>query len=243
MMTKQQLLNLITYEFNDFSKLNFGHKIVSNSVPIIWFGNAEKYLKSELKIITVSLNPSDIEFKTDKSAIPSTKLRFPDYNGTVESLYSAYNNYFSKNPYSAWFKASFGAVLESFSASHYDKASNIALHTDIGCSFATSPTWRGLTNTDKNILEPIGAKSWHSLVDILEPDIILFSASTNFEKKIIFPQIGNWTSINVNSKSPLLKGTFKVSNTKNTIVLFQVQGRKPFLQTSKEEKLKFKGHI
>lgn len=243
MTTKQQLLNLITNEFNDFKKLNFGHNIVPSSVPIVWFGNAEKYYKSELKIITVSLNPSDIEFKNNKTSNPSTNLRFPDYNGSVASLYSAYNNYFLTNPYNAWFKASFSAVLASFGASHYDNAQNTALHTDIGCSYATSPTWTGLTNTEKNILEPIGAKSWHSLVEILEPDVILFSASNNFENKISFPQVGNWTSINVNSKSPLLKGAFKVSQNKNSVVLFQVQGRKPFLQTSKEEKLKFKAHI
>ena len=242
-MIKQQLLNLITNEFNEFNKLKFGHNIVTNSIPIVWFGNVEKYLKSELKIITVSLNPSDIEFKNNKSSNPTTNLRFPDYNGTVESLYSAYNNYFLKKPYNTWFIASFGAVLESFSASYYDNAPNTALHTDIGCSYATSPTWSGLKNSDKEVLEQLGAKSWHSLVEILEPNVILYSASNNFEKKITFPQIGNWESINVNSKRALLKGSFKVSQNKNSFVLFQVQGRKPFLQTSREEKLKFKNHI
>lgn len=243
MTPKQQLLNLITNEFNDFKKLNFGHSIVPNSIPIVWFGNVEEYLKSELKIITVSLNPSDIEFKINKSSQPTTNLRFPDYNGSIESLYTAYNNYFLKNPYNSWFKASFGAVLASFDASYYDNAHNTALHTDIGCSYATSPTWTGLTNSDKNVLEHIGAKSWHNLVKILEPDVILFSASKNYENKITFPQVGKWTSIDVKSKSPLLKGTFKISQNKNSFVLFQVQGRKPFLQTSKEEKLKFKAYL
>lgn len=239
----QQLLDLITKEVNDFKKLNFGHNIVPNSVPILWFGNAEKYLKSELKIITVSLNPSDIEFKINKTSNPTTNLRFPDYNGSIESLFTAYNNYFLKNPYNSWFKASFSSVLASFDASHYENARNTALHTDIGSSYATSPTWTGLPNMDKNVLEHIGASSWNSLVKILQPDVILFSASNNFENKISFPQVGNWTSINVNSKSPLLKGTFKISQNKNSIVLFQVQGRKPFLQTSKEEKLKFKDFL
>lgn len=243
MTTKQQLLNLIAKEFNHFKKLNFGHNIVPNSVPIVWFGNVEKYLKSELKIITVSLNPSDIEFKINKISDPITTLRFPDYNGSIKSLYAAYNNYFLKNPYNSWFKASFGSVLESFEASHYDNARNTALHTDICSSYATSPTWTGLPKSDKNVLERIGLSSWHSLVKILQPDVILFSASNNFEKKIAFSQVCNWTSINVNTKRPLLKGTFKISENKNSIVLFQVQGRKPFLQTSKEEKLKFKYYI
>jgi hypothetical protein len=243
MIKKKELIKLLTMELNDFNSMKNLHWIVPNSIPIVWFGDAEKYFGSDIKIITVSLNPSDIEFKEHKTASPSPKLRFPDFNGSVTSLYNAYNNYFLKNPYNSWFKASFGAVLESFNASHYDNAINTALHTDIGSSYATNPTWTGLSNSDKNILEPIGAKSWHSLVKILEPDIILFSASKNFEEKITFPQIGNWLSIDVKAKSPLLKGKFKLSNTKLAILLFQVQGRKPFLQTSKEEKLKINDHI
>ncbi len=242
-MKKQELLQLLHKELTDFNSIKNQFGIVENSMPIVWFGNAEKYLKSDLKVITVSLNPSDIEFKKDKSAVASSSLRFPDFDGSSASLYTAYNNYFITNPYSTWFKASFGAVLESFSASHFENAINTALHTDIGCSYATSPTWTGLKAVQKSVLEPIGAKSWHSLVEILEPEVILFSASKNFEKKIVFPQVGNWTAVDVNSKSPLLRGEFKLSNGKNVVVLFQIQGRRPFLQTSKEEKLKFKEHI
>jgi hypothetical protein len=66
-MQKQQLLQLITNELNVFNQLNYQHSIVPNSIPIVWFGNVERYFKSELKIITVSLNPSDIEFKKGKN--------------------------------------------------------------------------------------------------------------------------------------------------------------------------------
>ncbi len=242
MLIKKQLLQLINDEFNLFQKLDYNHKIVPNSIPIVWFGNVEKYFDSKVKIITVSLNPSDKEFKNEKSPIPSTKIRFPDYNGSLDSVYSAYNNYFLTNPYNRWFKSSFEAVLKSFNASYYENEQYVALHTDIGSSYATDPTWSGL-DAEKTVLEPIGSESWHKLVKILEPDIILFSASENFEKKIIFPQVGNWSSIDVKAKRPLLKGTFKVSSHKHSVVLFQVQGRMPFLQTSKEEKFKFKEHI
>lgn len=245
MNKKHNLIELINIEFDRFKSLNYSNSIVPNSIPILWFGNFEKYLISDKKIITVSLNPSDNEFKLRKMDPYSTKYRFSPYNGTVNSLYDAYNEYFSlsKSPYNSWFKSSFKSVLESFNASHYNNAPNIALHTDIGSPYATSPTWSGLGLADKKALEPLGSLSWHSLVKILEPDIILFSASYSFEKKIKFKQIGNWKEIDVNADRPLLVGKFQINETNNTTVLFQVQGRKPFLKSSKEEKLNFRNHI
>ena len=239
----QDLINLINLENNRFISLNYTNSIVPNSIPIIWFGNFEKYISSKVKIITVSLNPSDNEFKLIKTDTYSTKYRFPSYNGTVNSMYTSYNEYFLKKSYGSWFKASFKSVLESFDASHYANSTNIALHTDIGSSFATNPTWSGLSPHDRQRLEAMGSTSWHNLIKILEPDVILFSASYSFEKKIKFPQIGNWKEIDVNADRPLLSGKFQINKTKVTSVLFQVQGRKPFLKTNKNEKQKFKNHI
>lgn len=243
-MNKQQdLITLINSENNNFKSLNYSNNIVPNSIPILWFGNYEKYESSNLKIITVSLNPSDNEFKIKKTDTYSTNYRFMSFNGTTNSLYKAYNEYFLKNPYNSWFKSSFKSVLESFEASYYNYASNTALHTDIGSPYATNPTWSGLDATIKQRLEQMGSKSWHELIKILDPDVILFSASYSFEKKIKFPQIGNWKEIDVKADRPLLSGKFQISPTKITSVLFQVQGRKPFLKTKKEEKLKFKKYI
>jgi len=243
-MSKQQdLTNLINLEFIQFNRLNFLNNIVPNSIPILWFGDSEKYFSSNLKIITVSLNPSDNEFKIKKTDPYSTKCRFPSYNGTVNSLYNAYNEYFSKKPYDGWFKASFNSVLESFNASHYNSAPNIALHTDIGSSYATNPTWSGLSPCERQKLEPMGSTSWHNLIEILEPDVILFSASYSFDKKIKLQQIGKWIEIDVKADRPLFSGKFQINKTKETSVLFQVQGRKPFLKTKKDEKIKFKNHI
>lgn len=243
-MNKQQdLINLIKAENNNFISLNYSNNVVLNSIPILWFGNYEKYKSSDLKIITVSLNPSDNEFKIKKSDPYSVNYRFPSFNGTDNSLFVAYNEYFSKNPYNSWFKASFKSVLESFEASHYNGASNTALHTDIGSPYATSPTWSGLSAAIKLKLEQMGSKSWHDLVKILEPDIILFSASYSFEKKIRFKQIAKWKEIDVKADRPLLSAKFQINSQKKTSVLFQVQGRKPFLKTNKEEKIKFNQYI
>lgn len=239
----QDLINLIHLENQRFISVNYSNSIVPDSIPILWFGNFEKYILSKIKIITVSLNPSDNEFKLMNTDPYSTKYRFPSYIGTVNSMYTSYNEYFLKKPYDSWFKASFKSVLESFDASHYDNSTNIALHTDIGSPYATNPTWSGLSPYDRQKLEPLGSISWHNLTKILEPDVILFSASYSFEKKIKFPQIGSWIEIDVNADRPLLSGKFQINKTKVTSVLFQVQGRKPFLKTNKDEKLKFKNHI
>lgn len=240
---KSKCSELISSEFSLFSSIRKKYSIVSESIPILWFGDVEQYLRSSRKILTVSLNPSDNEFKTKSEQEYSTAYRFPTYNGSIPSLYDSYNEYFRKQPYGKWFKASFGAVLSSFSSSHYGEESNTALHTDIGSPFATSPTWSKLDKHHRASLESYGSKSWHRLVQILEPDVILFSASRDFQRKILLPQIGTWIEIDVGSDTPLLSGTFQVSHTVLTSVLFQIQGRMPFLRTRKEEKEKFATHI
>lgn len=246
---KDELLKLIENELLNMCLIKKHHNLkclVENSIPILWFGNVEKYFISKHKIITVSLNPSDIEFKNEKTSKSSTNLRFPDYNGSVVSIYNAYNNYFRINPYNSWFKSSFQVVLKSFNATHYDiydGFENIAIHTDICSPFATNPSWSNLSNNEKTILENYGNLSWHNLVKILEPDVILFSASRDSEKKIKFFQLENWIPIDVKAKSPLLKGKFKINDNKVCTILFQIQGRKPFLKTKKEEKISFSKYI
>lgn len=240
---KTELIKIIEEELNIFRLLNYQHSIVKNSVPILWFGNSEKYFLSKKRTITVSLNPSDNEFRGSKHDNYSPRHRFPSFDNSPESLYSAYNEYYDKTPYNSWFKASFESVLKSFAASHYE-AENVALHTDIGSPYATSPTWSGLNDLDRSILEPKGSAIWHKLMAVFEPDVILLSASKGFEKKITIPATDtSWTKIDVKSDTPLLVRKYKINENKITWVLFQVQGRKPFLRTKKEEKLKFSEYI
>lgn len=240
---KTELIKILDEELKSFRLLNYKNSIVINSIPILWFGDSEKYFCSKERIVTVSLNPSDNEFRIIKEDSYSPKYRFPSFNTSGESLYNAYNEYYYKRPYDSWFKASFRSVLESFSASHYH-AENIALHTDIGSPYATSPTWSGLNDLDRSILESQGSKIWHKLMRIFEPDVILYSASNGFENKIaITSEDKTWTRIDVNSDTPLLVRRYKFSENKVTWVLFQVQGRKPFLRTKKVEKLKFSEYI
>lgn len=81
-------------------------------MPIKWFGDKEEYLKSEIKIITVALNPSDLEFRNNNDEVCTTKLRFPDFDSSNNDTYElALNNYFRKNPL-GWFKQGFEPILE-----------------------------------------------------------------------------------------------------------------------------------
>jgi hypothetical protein len=235
----EELLQRLIEEYNSETC----KAVIPKMIPILWFGDRNRYLNSKTKIITTSLNPSNKEFGNLNEGITyNTKFRFPDYNCSIESLVSAYNNYFksNRNPYNSWFKASFATILQSFNASHYDNALNNALHTDIAIPYATDPTWTGLTNAEKKYFEPIGQKIWHDLITILEPDIILISASGGFQNKILFPKIHeSWKVIIPKEKFPVLFNQIRV-NDKIVDIVFQTQGRKPFLNMNREEKFNLK---
>lgn len=214
-----------------------------NCFPIHWFGDRLSYEASPLRVVTVGLNPSDREFRPNNTTIISKDFRFPDFDGTDKGLEIALNNYFKRKPYNAWFKGSFTAVLESFDASFYGEAKNTAIHTDICSPWATIPTWSKLPEKIKHDLEIEGHALWKKLILELQPDVILFSSSPNHENKIDFPSPDKeWKAVDVDAKRPLLIRRFQI-NSKITQVFFQVQGRKPFLQTSREQKLNFRNHI
>jgi len=214
-----------------------------NTLPIHWFGNRPAYEASPLRVVTVGLNPSDREFRPNDATAVSKDFRFPDYDGTDKGLELALNNYFKRNPYGAWFKGSFGAVLQSFEASFYEGAKNTAIHTDICSPWATIPTWSKLSENVRQELEMEGHTLWKKLIVELQPDVILFSSSPGHEQKIDFPSPDKeWKSVDVGTKRPLLVRRFQI-NGKIAQVLFQVQRRKPFLFSSREEKLKFNQHL
>ena len=147
-----------------------------NIMPIKWFGNKEAYMESPIRIVTVGLNPSHIEFRDNKKCkILSSKYRFPDYNpANQSSLEVSLNNYFKINPYS-WFYA-FDHILKGMNTSYWANGQdNIALHTDFCTTWATDPTWSKLSQSDRNALMQSGVPEWRNLIKELKPDIILFS--------------------------------------------------------------------
>lgn len=160
---------------------------IINILPIKWFGNREAYQRSEVKIITVGLNPSDKEFRENDGAPFTSNLRFPDYkSGKYASLVKALNSYFEKTPYRQWFESGFEPVLNGLGASYYstEDYSCRALHTDICSPWATDPTWSKLSVTEQNSLIKTGFPDWKKLVKDLKPDIILFSIPQKYVKML-----------------------------------------------------------
>jgi hypothetical protein len=110
-------------------KLDF---VVSNSLPIPYFGDLAAFLKSPLRVLTAALNPSDQEFLSSAPRFDVAKGQ----QGSAE-LEAELSAYFRSNPYRRWFR-SFERVLNGLEASYGGvmsdgKYCSTALHVDM-CS-------------------------------------------------------------------------------------------------------------
>jgi hypothetical protein len=83
-------------------------------MPILFFGDVFGYVRSEVKVVTVGLNPSLAEFPTS-----NPWLRFPGAAGLKPPLTSDMRkrylhslcDYFKIEPYRDWFDRSFEPLL------------------------------------------------------------------------------------------------------------------------------------
>ncbi|MEC4720441.1 hypothetical protein RY831_14860 [Noviherbaspirillum sp. CPCC 100848] len=176
---------------------------VTPSIPILYFGDREAYQVSPLRIITVGLNPSLVEFPEENPF-----QRFPSARQipiTPAAIERALNAYFENSPYHRWFH-SFEAILRGFRASFYrsrhlvHQPINRALHTDLLSPIATNPTWSNLSPMDKAILEEPGLDLWHSLIERLEPDLMLISVAEGHLTKICFERLSSWQIVHTVSR-------------------------------------------
>ncbi len=159
--------------------------VVPCSIPIPFFGDVAAYIMSEVRVITVGLNPSDREF-------PANRPRFDIPRGLsgAEGLEATLGDYFKVHPYNGWFH-SFEAVLSGLSASYYpagsrfrkapDQALNTALHLDVCSPIATDPTWSSpeLPSSTRALLTARGNVIFRRLVDLLRPDIVIASVAAH----------------------------------------------------------------
>ena len=152
-------------------------------MPIHWFGDRQAYSQSSVKIVTVGLNPSILEFKADKTSPESTCYRFPKYDPTnASTLAISLNEYFKNNPYTAWFNA-FEQILKGMNASYRNRGqNNVAIHTDFCTPWATDPSWSKLSASEKKRLTCAGIPDWEKLIKELAPDLILFSIPDKYIK-------------------------------------------------------------
>ncbi len=163
---------------------------VTPAIPILFFGDIEAYRGSPSRIVTVGLNPSLSEFPPHDPF-----CRFPlaaDIGPSDQDRYlAALSAYFRTAPYKSWF-ASFEPLLNGANTSYYPIAAATALHTDICSPVATNPTWSGLSNRDRRVLETDGGPLWHQLLQALHPDIVIMSVAKRHLDRIRFEAIDDW---------------------------------------------------
>jgi len=195
-LTKKLLKEFIDY-YNELKSLDC---VVKNSMPIVFFGDIDNYIKQDYRIITAALNPSDIEFLNNKNDNYSCKHRFPDYNNTTVSLEKSCKNYFKNNPYNKWFgqdNAGFKPLLNGMGYCYYPNSKNLkaVLHTDLCSPIATNPTWSKLTKNEKNRLQIKGFVLWKKLIMELKPNLIILSVKKAYIESIYSSPIFNFKKV------------------------------------------------
>lgn len=214
-MTIQELAKKCLNDFDELRNNEATKKFVVDTIPILYFGDYEAYMKSDIKIITAALNPSDIEFKHKKDDAETGFFRFEKAAALkgkaagelsakdIQTYLDSLNDYFKPKPenklknkdggtdYSRWFRREpRNLFLKPFDASYYeDLGKNRVLHTDIMTTIATNPTWSSddaAFKKAKHIFSEKGIGLWMELIEILQPDIIIFSVGKNYFKNTVF---------------------------------------------------------
>lgn len=242
-----ELKQIIKDYIDEFNQANenpiLKNYVVPSSIPIIWFGNIEKYRSSSLKIVTVGLNPSCSEFLNDqKQLLPFQSRRFERIDLShyddirINALYNTLNKYFDVNPYRHYFDQ-YNELLKGINASYFrNKAINTAIHIDVYSAIATDPIFGKLDKKVQAALKIRGKELYKKLINYLNPDIILFSAGQD----IFYDLYADWQLL---EQQEFTKGVFiniyrnsSVSSTEKSCLL--LHGRNfhgtPFGGTTRE---------
>lgn len=216
--------------------------VVKPSIPILFFGNTDAYFASPIKIITVGLNPSRVEFPNEDRFFRFDWARSISEQTSREEFRYGYHGtlkaYFRSNPYKQWFN-SFEPVLDGLGCSYYAEHENMAIHTDLFSPLATDPTWSKLPKSTRSELESDGLGLWHRLVEYLEPDFVVISVAKKHLEKIRFAREEDWTVLSVISrKNPytVMSSKIRIGNAKIARMIFGPAAQTPFGKISSEAK-------
>lgn len=177
MILPEKLFQDTLNELEEKKKRSF---VISESLPILFFGDLPAFSKQQKKIITVGLNPSNIEFQQNALA-PYSFFRFPDYEKSTTSLEKALSNYFKNQPYKKWFSTGYEPLLNGMHASYYPEgARDKVLHTDICSPLATQPTWSKLSPKAQQSLCKKGFDLWQQLIKSIQPNLIILSTRKSY---------------------------------------------------------------
>lgn len=186
--------------WNNFQTIKKLPYVVPNSIPILWFGDLNAYRRSDLRVVTVGLNPSNIEFLSKRGSTNYDVIhRFPKAaslvrksrlsSADIQIYEDSMNNYFINNLngkptwYRTWFSNN-EAALHGLDASYFDsvKYKRIAIHIDLQTPVATNK-WSCLTNNQKQVLQNNVGYSFSQLLNHLDPHVIITSMNRDYIKK------------------------------------------------------------
>jgi hypothetical protein len=230
--------------------------LVESSIPILFFGDSNQYSSSKLKVITLGLNPSRVEFPEENRFLRFSSARkvYPRiFQGAGYDEYlQGLNGYFHcppNHPYEPWFN-SFEHVLEGLDSSYYGNAPNTALHTDLCSPLATDPAWSKLPRETQRRLIQCGSRLWHSLVEWLSPDLIVASLARRHLERISFSRVDDWRVVyTVERPNPykVEAAKLRIADGKDAWLVFGKAAQKPFGTVSDMDKhkigLALKDHI
>ena len=220
--------------------------LVKPSIPVLFFGNADAYSRSELKVITVGLNPSKDEFPEGNAFLRFSKARciYPRIldGFFCEEYLQALNEYFRRPPNDPyrWFDC-FEHLLLGLGTSYYGNAPNVALHTDLCSPLATRPTWSKLAPDIQSRFLRDGPCLWHRLVERLSPDVIIASLRRSHLARISFSLLEGWSvAYTVERKTPYIVETTKLrlQSGKVTSLVFGRAAQTPFGNVSYADRRK-----
>jgi hypothetical protein len=208
--------------------------VVDPSMPILYFGDSEAYRRSPLKVVTVGLNPSRIEFPTGSpwSRFPGGERLSAD---TPDEYLRSLDAYFETAAYRSWFD-SFEYLLRGMGASYYAGAASIALHTDICSPVATDPTWSRLG--ERRGLVGDGFTLWRDLVEALAPDVVLVSVARRHLARVTPEPPDLWDTVYVVERdNPYYVRARRVSiGSHATTLIFGSAANTPFGTVSHRDK-------
>jgi hypothetical protein len=193
----QNLRHLVDRAWQDFERMK-GLHVLEAAIPILLFGDLTAYMRSDLRIVTVGLNPSSAEFPLDDplSRFPSARqLAMGVVTDTDADMYiRSLSDYFRERPYARWFSRAFGSVLEGAGATFRD-GNRVALHTDICSPLATNPTWSKLAPDMRAALLHRGVPLWRELIEYLQPDMAIVSVARLYTDLIGFDGDQSWRPV------------------------------------------------
>ena len=147
--------------------------VIRDKIPLPYFCNVSAFMKSPKRIVTVAINPNDDVFESTRT---ETRLSADE---TERRLSAYFDERQKERNLPSWFN-NYKHILEGMESTYlgeYDSNQNTAIHVDLCSPIATNPTWGTLYNEEKNLLSEPGMKLFSSLMDLLNPDVVLVSIS------------------------------------------------------------------